>query len=84
MTLLRLEPVRMALGNDVEGRLVFAEDALLAILVRLSEDHDEGGGSWFLEVGFGRMDGRVHPIFPDLEAAQSWITERVQQGWGQA
>ena len=76
---LRLEPVRLALRNDVEGRLVFGDDALLAILVRLSRGHEAGAGSWFLEVAFGRLEGRIQPIFADLAAAQSWIMERLQR-----
>jgi hypothetical protein len=30
-----------------------------------------------LEVGFGRLDGPNHPTFPDVDAAQAWISERL-------
>lgn len=80
MTQVILQPVRISLGDDEEGRLVFVADALVAVLVRLSELHGAEAGGWFLEAGFGRLDGADHPIFPDLEAAQVWVVERLCDG----
>ena len=74
---LSLQPVRIANGYDEEGMLVFAEDRLLAVLVQLSDEHGVLAGQWYLEVGFGRLDGPNHPTFPDLDAAQGWISERL-------
>ena len=52
-----LQPVQVATGsNDTESQLVFADDFLVAVLVRLSDDHGAEAGMWFLEVGFGRVD----------------------------
>jgi hypothetical protein len=74
---LSLQPVRIANGYDEEGMLVFAGDRLLAVLVQLSHEHGVLAGQWYLEVGFGRLDGPNHPTFPDLDAAQAWISERL-------
>ena len=74
---LSLHPVRVANGHDEEGMLVFAEDRLLAVLVQLSHEHGVLAGQWYLEVGFGRLDGPNHPTFPDVDAAQAWISERL-------
>jgi hypothetical protein len=76
---LTLQPVRVANGHDEEGVLVFAQDRLLAVLVQLSDEHEEPEivGRWFLETGFGRLDGPDHPTFPDLEAAQTWISRQL-------
>ncbi len=78
MTRVSLQPVRVALGEDHEGRLVFVDEVLVAVLVRLSELHGEAEGSWFLEAAFGLADGEHdHPVFPDLPAAQAWVLGRL-------
>jgi hypothetical protein len=56
---------------------VFAEGRLVAVLVRLSDQHDSLAGQWFFEAGFGRLDGPQHPTFDDIEAAQDWIADRL-------
>ncbi len=72
-----LQPVRVANGHDEEGVLVFAGDRLLAVLVQLSDEHEDLAGRWYLEVGFGRLDGPEHPTFTDLDAAQTWVSGRL-------
>jgi hypothetical protein len=77
---LTLQPVRVATGGpDEEGCLVFAEGRLVAVLVRLSDEHGERAGHWFFEVGFGRLDGPAHPSFAAIEDAQEWLEERLRQ-----
>ncbi len=72
-----LQPVRVGNGFDEEGLLVLdAEQRLVAVLVRLSEQHEEQAGRWFLEVGFGPCDGPNHPTLADLDEAQEWIEQR--------
>ncbi len=69
-----LQAVRVATGSDEEGMLVLTDDQrLVAVLTRLRDHHDEQSGRWFLEAGFGRLDGPDHPTFTDLDAAQEWI-----------
>ena len=71
---LEFRPVRVATGSDdQEGLLAFANDQLVAILVRLSDLHDKMAGSWFLEAAFGIRER--HRIFPDLESAQKWLSK---------
>jgi hypothetical protein len=75
---LTFEPVRVATGGeDEEGRLVFADERLVAVLVRLSDQHDALAGQWFFEAGFGRLDRPNRPIFADLRAAQAWVERRL-------
>jgi hypothetical protein len=77
------QPVRVETGTrDEEGCLIFAEGRLVAVLVRLSDQHDSLAGQWFLEVGFGPIDGPQHPTFGDLEAAEAWIARRLAQRRG--
>jgi hypothetical protein len=71
---LALQSVRLETGSpDEEGCLMFASGKLVVVLVRLSAQHGEKVGHWYVEKGFGRLDGPSHPIFPDLQAAQDWI-----------
>jgi hypothetical protein len=75
----RTTPVRVATGHDEEGYLVFADDRLLAVLVRLSNQHEDVAGQWFLEAGFGKLDRRDHPIFADLDPGLEWIASRLRR-----
>jgi hypothetical protein len=76
---LRLEPVQVGIGLDKDGMLVFAGDRLVAVLVQLSAAHEDLGvaGHWHLEAGFGlRLTGK-EAAFPDLDAAQTWISQHL-------
>jgi hypothetical protein len=75
---LHLQPVRVKTGSsDTEGQLVFSDGLLVAVLVRLSEDHEEDAGMWFLEAGFDGAAERSHPSFADLDEVQAWIQRRL-------
>ncbi len=72
-----LQPVRVETGSqDQEGCLVFIDQRLAAVLVRLSDQHDDLTGHWYYEHGFGPFDGPSHPVFGTLDAAQDWIKQR--------
>ena len=73
-----LQPMHVATGFDEEGMLVLDEkQRLVAVLVRLSDDNEVAAGQWYLEAGFGRIDGPSHPTFPNLDLAQDWIKQRL-------
>ena len=75
---LRLQPVQVATAScDTEGQLVFADNFLVAVLVRLSDDHDDLAGMWFLEAGFGWVTTAELPLFADIDKAQNWIEEQL-------
>ena len=72
------QPMRVATGFDEEGMLVLdGQKRLVAVLVRLSDSNEVAAGQWYLEAGFGRIDGTNHPTFSNLDLAQDWISERV-------
>jgi hypothetical protein len=48
---------------DQEGRLVFTDRLLLAVLVRLSDQHTDSAGLWFLEAGFGLASDKEAPLY---------------------
>lgn len=75
---LYLQPVRVAAsGDDSHGQLVFVDGFLVAVLVRLSDQHGADVGLWFLEAGFGLTAGMSAPLFLDLAAAQDWIVRHL-------
>src|SRR3954463_9658888 len=61
-------------SEDREGRLVLIDGNLVAVLVRLSDlAHDPLLlGAWYLEAGFGLLNGR-HEMFASLEEAAASI-----------
>jgi hypothetical protein len=72
------QPVQVAVGgDDEEGCLIFADDRLVAVLVRLSRLHEGLAGRWYLEAGFGRLEGPSKPTFRDLGTAKKWITQHL-------
>ena len=76
---LTLQPVRVATGAEEEGMLVFdRERRLLAVLSHLSRENEVAPDHWYLEAGFDRLDGPNHPTFADLDAAQQWISQRLE------
>ena len=70
-------PVRVATGADEDGCLVFSDDRLVAVLVRLSDRHEIAPGRWFHEAGFGPLDEPDHPTFTSLEDAKDYIARRL-------
>jgi hypothetical protein len=73
-----LKPVRVATGTDEEGMLVFDEtQRLVAVLTHLSNENEVAPNYWYLEAGFGCLDGPNHPTFADLDQAQEWINRRL-------
>ncbi|SFM57204.1 hypothetical protein [Methylobacterium pseudosasicola] len=75
---LHLQPVRVATSSeDSDGQLVFADGFLVAVLVRLSDQHGADVGLWFLEAAFGLTSVMSAPLFLDLDAAQGWIERHL-------
>jgi hypothetical protein len=75
------QPVRVRIdGHDTEGRLIFADDQLSAVIVRLDgETHvPDHKGRWHLEAGFGPCDARIAPpTFETPEEAEAWVRQRL-------
>jgi len=65
-------------GPDKEGCLLFdSDDALVAVLVRLTNQHDsEYAGKWFFEYGFGIRTHHGHPLFNGIVEAENWMASR--------
>ena len=76
---LALRPLRVASGaGNEEGCLVLDDGRLVAVLVHLTgATYAELTGRWYLEAGFGQLDGAEQPTFADLEKAQQWISFKL-------
>ena len=80
---LTLQPVRVATGAEEEGLLVFDQkQRLRAVLVHLSPENEVAPGQWYLEAGFDGLGTSNAPTFADLDAAQQWISMRVDHKKG--
>ncbi|MCJ2117274.1 hypothetical protein MKK65_12000 [Methylobacterium sp. J-001] len=78
-TLVVLQPIPVDTDSpDREGRLVIANGLLVAVLVRLAEPEHDDVGSWFIEVGFGRLQGRKARTFLSLEDATRWLRRHLK------
>ena len=76
-----LQPMRVATGFDEEGMMVLDEEQrLVAVLVRLSDENEVAAGQWYLEAGFGRLDGINRPTFSNLDMARDWMVHRITGG----
>ncbi len=65
--------------REEDGRLIFVDGTLAAILVCRPDDCEdpELRGSWFVEAGFGPITG-VQETFPSFEDAVAWILRRFK------
>lgn len=64
---------------DEEGWLVLLDGHLVAVVVRLSDDHDPPDlkGKLFLEAGFGRFKLAAQVTWADQEEARRWFLARL-------
>jgi hypothetical protein len=75
---LTVQQVRLGNADDQDGVLVYDGAVLVAVFSRLSAEHGERAGRWFLECGFG-VGLDAHSDFDSLQAACAWIEERRSQ-----
>ena len=75
---LHLQPTPVLTDSaDTDGLLVFHGRSLVAVLVRLSDDHGEEAGKWYLEAGFGQLNSIPPRIFATLDEARDWMMRRL-------
>ncbi|HEY8382006.1 MAG TPA: hypothetical protein VIL09_07650 [Microvirga sp.] len=68
-------------GDIEQGLLIFADDALMAVVTYLDNSVDEEGprGRWFLETGYGPCSGAEEMLFDTPDEAQQWVLERLRK-----
>lgn len=79
---IRFAPIDLWLdGLDRDGRLVFADDQLVAVIVQLEDGvHGSFRGYWNFEATFGPCDrGRWLAPVRDLDAVARLVAHRIGQ-----
>ena len=72
-----VQPVRVA-SEEGDGLLVMNDGALVAVLVRLSDLHEDQAGMWYLEAGIGPLHDLAHGlVIEDLQTALDYIRDQV-------
>ena len=74
------KPTRVATGShDEDGLLIFADDRLAAVLVRLDDDchDDEIRGHWFAEAAFGPLESGAGTCFDSIDDVRRWVLNRL-------
>ncbi|MFC7051218.1 hypothetical protein ACFQI3_00780 [Hansschlegelia quercus] len=81
---MEFQPIRLATGSaDEEGRLALHHGKLIAVLVRLDDpSHGTSLGQWSLEAGFNGVDSVEPPLFADLQEAERWLGEQIEDTAG--
>jgi hypothetical protein len=66
-------------GRHEDGCLLFADGALVALLVKLSDPgYGKRRGMWFTEWGYGPWESHGSaPLFADVDAAERWFVDRL-------
>jgi hypothetical protein len=69
-----MQPVRLRTGTkDQDGRLIFIEGDLVAVIVLLADEiHEQDRGLWSMEADF-RIAGPAPPLFNSPYEAVSWL-----------
>ena len=79
MPVITFEPLAIDTSSaDQDGRLVFADDILEAVIVQLGSKYSgiAKPGDWFLEAGFGACSGSGE-IFRSLDEVRAWVVKQV-------
>jgi hypothetical protein len=75
LPILAFQDVRVGTIDGGEaGVLVLRANQLVAVLTHVDEEVYAAKGKWFLEIGFGRLNGR-HRLFQSLDEAKAWIEQ---------
>jgi hypothetical protein len=73
------KPVKVRVAGQTEGRLAFAGDDLVAVLVKLDDSHGDLQGRWYAEAAFNSLERMEDSTFETLDEAAIWITKWLQQ-----
>jgi hypothetical protein len=71
------QPVRVRVEGQAAGLLVFVGGALVAVLVKLDETHDDLEGQWYAEAAFNGLERMTEETFNSLQEVSDWIQERL-------
>jgi hypothetical protein len=67
------QPVEVAVAGQTDGRLVFVDGKLAAVLIKLGVSQNELEGRWYAEAAFNGLERMSDHTFQDLQAVAAWI-----------
>ena len=70
--------VQVALPDLSEGRLVFVDGRLAAVIVRLGDNSGAHAGKWFVEIAFGDFEAVSNELFLTLEALEDILIRQLR------
>jgi hypothetical protein len=70
------QPVEVAVAGQTDGRLVFVDGKLVAVLIKLGVSQNELEGRWYAEAAFNGLERMSDHTFQDLQAVAAWIDTR--------
>lgn len=73
------QTVRVHVEGQTEGRLVFFGGALVAVLVKLDETHDDLEGRWYAEAAFNSLERMEERTFQTLDDVAEWIRRWIRE-----
>ena len=80
LLVLKLQPIAVDTGSlDRDGMLIIANGLLVGVLVRLDAPEHAHPGYWFLEAGFGPLQGVRVDAFPTLKHATGWVRHHLSR-----
>lgn len=73
------QTVRVHVEGQTEGRLVFFNGALVAVLVKLDATHDDLEGRWYAEAAFNSLERMEERTFETLDEVAEWIGRWIRE-----
>lgn len=70
---INFQPVKVASPGQTDGRLVFVDESLVAVVTRLDDTNDAFAGRWFAEAQFEGMRDIQDHTFGSLDELEEYI-----------
>jgi hypothetical protein len=74
---IRFDPVDTWIHGSDEARLVFVDDKLGAVVVRLGQSYGDLADSWHAEAAFNDFERLTDTTFPTLDAIERWLAGQL-------
>lgn len=71
--------VKVAISGQSDGRLVFIDGDLVAVVTRLDQTNEDFAGRWFAEVHFEGFEEIQDRTFGSLEEVEAYIESNYRR-----
>ena len=73
------QSVRVAIAGQSDGRLVFVDGDLVAVVTRLDDTNEDFAGRWFAEVHFEGIGDIQDRTFGSLDEVEAYIESNYRR-----